>query len=132
MDLVTIFFGYVLYFLLVHWVGDFVLQTRHMAMRKSTSNYYLGMHVTVYTVTTILAWWLLFMIVGLSVSPWLYLASGTAIFVMHFITDYITSRMTTKFYKAEKNYAFFTTVGFDQWLHYVQIFIVFNYIILHT
>lgn len=130
MDLVTIFFGYVLYFLLVHWLGDFVLQTNHMALRKSTSNYYLGMHVTVYTLTTILAWWLLFLVVGLHTTLWQYLAAGVSIFVMHFITDYITSRITGKYFKAQKNHEFFVTIGFDQWLHYVQLFIVFNYIIL--
>jgi hypothetical protein len=131
MDLVTIFFAYVLYFLLVHWVADFVLQTEHMALRKSTSNYYLGMHVTVYSVTTIFAWWLLFLIVGLKATFLQYVEAYLAIFVMHFITDYITSRITGKYYKAKKTHEFFVTIGFDQWLHYAQIFIVFNYIILN-
>ncbi len=101
-----------------------------MALRKSTSNYYLGMHVAVYTATTILAWWLLFFTVGIHITAWQYLEAGIAIFVMHFITDYITSRITGRYYKAQKNHEFFVTIGFDQWLHYVQIFIVFNYIIL--
>lgn len=131
MDIVTIFFAYVLYFLLVHWVADFVLQTNHMALRKSTSNYYLGMHVTVYSVTTIVAWWLFFSIIGLHATFLQYLLAGTAIFVMHFITDYITSRITGRYYKAQKNHEFFVTIGFDQWLDYTQIFIVFNYIILN-
>jgi hypothetical protein len=130
MDIVTIFFAYVLYFLLVHWVADFVLQTEHMALRKSTSNYYLGMHVTVYSVTTILAWWLLFSIVGLDATFLQYLLAGTAIFVMHFITDYITSRITGKYYKAKKTHEFFVTIGFDAFLHYCQLFLVFNFIIL--
>ncbi len=130
MDVVSVFFAYVLYFLFVHWVADFVLQTQHMALRKSTSNYYLGMHVTVYTVTTILAWWLMFLVIDLEVSKLTYFIAASAIFGMHFITDYITSRITSKYYKAEKSHEFFVTIGFDQWLHYVQLFIVFNYIIL--
>lgn len=120
----------VLYFLFVHWLADFVLQTEHMALRKSTSNYYLGMHVVVYTVTTIIAWWLIFLIIGVQVTSLKYFEAGTAIFVMHFLTDYITSRITGRYYKAKKSHEFFVTIGFDQWLHYVQIFIVFNYIIL--
>ena len=130
MDIVTIFFAYALYFLLVHWVADFVLQTERMALRKSTSKYYLGMHVTVYSVTTILAWWLLFSIVGLDATFLQYLLAGTAIFVMHFITDYITSRITGKYYKAKKTHEFFVTIGFDAFLHYCQLFLVFNFIIL--
>lgn len=119
-----------LYFLLTHFFSDFVLQTEHMALRKSTSNYYLGMHVTIYTVTTIVAWWLLFLVVELHATSWQYLGTGIAIFSMHFLTDYITSRITSKYYKAKKSHQFFVTIGFDQWLHYLQIFIVFNYIIL--
>ena len=119
-----------LYFLLTHFFSDFVLQTNHMALRKSTSNYYLGLHVSVYTLTTILAWWLCFSITGIEVSLWQYLEAAGAIFSMHFITDYITSRISGRYYKAQKNHEFFVTIGFDQWLHYVQIFIVFNYIIL--
>lgn len=130
MDILTIFFLYILYFLYVHWLGDFVLQTNHMALRKSTSNYYLAMHVTVYTITTILCWVLLFIMTRLDVTFYTYLKAAGAIFFMHFITDYITSRITGKYYKAKKNHEFFITIGFDQWLHYVQIFIVLNYIIL--
>ena len=120
----------VLYFLLVHWLSDFVLQTEHMALRKSTSNYYLGMHVTVYTLTTILAWLLYFLVVGIHVTPLKYLEAGVAIFAMHFLTDYITSRITGKYYKAQKNHEFFVTIGFDAFLHYCQLFLVFNFIIL--
>jgi hypothetical protein len=119
-----------LYFLLVHWVSDFVLQTEHMAKRKSTSNYYLGMHVTVYSVTTIFAWWLYFIIIGQEVSFLQYFLSFIAIFTMHFITDYITSRKTSKYYSDKKYHEFFTLIGFDQWLHYLQIYLVYYFLIL--
>ena len=130
MDLITIFFAYVLFFLFVHWVADFVLQTEQMANNKSTSNYWLGMHVGVYTLTTILSWFILFSIVGLHATLLQYVLAALSIFVMHFITDYITSRITGRYYKNKKYRLFFTTIGFDQWLHYLQIFAVFNYIIL--
>jgi hypothetical protein len=120
----------VLCFLLVHWLADFVLQTEHMALRKSTSNYYLGMHVIVYTLTTMLCWKLMFYFFGISTMALNFLWATGAIFVMHFLTDYVTSRITGRYYKQQKNHEFFVTIGFDQWLHYVQIFLVFNYIIL--
>jgi hypothetical protein len=132
MDIVTIFFAYVLFFLFVHWISDFVLQNEKMSLNKSTSNYWLGIHVTVYSLTTITLWAGLFWVTGLHqfVKISQYVEAYLAIFVMHFITDYITSRITGKYYKAKKIHEFFVTIGFDQWLHYVQIFAVFNYIIL--
>jgi hypothetical protein len=130
MDLVTMFFAYVLFFLFVHWIADFVLQSDKMALNKSTSNYWLGLHVTVYSLATIVLWAGLFLLTGLHVSFIQYVEACLALFIMHFITDYITSRITGKYYRAKKNHEFFVTIGFDQWLHYVQIFTVFNYIIL--
>ena len=110
----------ILYLLLVHWVADFVLQTNQMALNKSKSNYYLGMHVTIYTLTTIVAWWVMLLVVGIySITSLTYILAASAIFGMHFITDYITSRISGKYYKAQKNHEFFVTIGFDQWLHYV-------------
>jgi hypothetical protein len=101
-----------------------------MALNKSTSNYWLGIHVTVYTLATIFLWLLCFSITGIHTTFLQYVEAAAAIFSMHFITDYVTSRITGKFFRAKKNHEFFVTIGFDQWLHYVQIFIVFNYIIL--
>lgn len=42
--------------------------------------------------------------------------------VCHTITDYFTSRLNTKLYKANKIHEFFVSIGFDQILHYVQLF----------
>lgn len=126
----TIVFGYILYFLFVHWVSDFVLQSQKMALNKSTSNYWLGIHVMVYSLSTILMWDILFLFLDLSISFLQYLSAFVSIFLMHFITDYITSRITSYYYKNNKNHEFFVTIGFDQLLHYFQIFIVLNYIIL--
>jgi hypothetical protein len=120
-----------LYIILAHWVSDFVLQTRHMATRKSTSNYYLTMHVGVYSCATMLFWSLLFAVV-VPITLQTGLIAFSVIFMSHWMTDYFTSRQTSKYYKLEKYYQFFNVVGFDQVLHYVQLFLVYNYIILHT
>ena len=121
-----------LYFLFVHWFADFRLQTEHMALRKSTSNYYLGMHVTVYSVVTIFFWWLCFLITGQHASVLQYFLAFVALFAMHFATDYVTSRITGKLYAAKKVGLFFDVIGIDQWLHYAQIYLVYNFIILNT
>lgn len=135
---------FTLYYLFIHFIGDFVLQTSLMATKKSSSNYYLTIHIAVYTTVTIFGWWLLFFIVGIHISLLTYFIAYVAIFVMHWITDYLTSRVNTKLLPKKEEHSkdkgffreiggnihnFFVSIGFDQWLHYVQIWFVLNYII---
>ncbi len=120
---------YVLFILLVHWFADFVMQTEHMSKRKSSSNYYLTMHVTVYTFATIVMWALVFPFTSVHLSVLGVWLSFAAIFVMHWVTDYFTSRWTSRLYKEENNHDFFVVIGFDQVLHYTQLLLTFNYIL---
>jgi hypothetical protein len=118
-----------LFIIFIHWVADFVLQTRHMGLRKSSSNYYLTLHVLVYTFSTIMAWSIVLPLIGFHLTTFSVSLAFSLIFLLHWLTDYITSRQTTKLYKEEKYYEFFVMIGFDQVLHYVQLFLIFNYII---
>jgi hypothetical protein len=118
-----------LFIIFIHWVADFVLQTRHMGLRKSSSNYYLTLHVLVYTFSTIMAWSIVLPLIGFHLTTLSVSLAFSLIFLLHWLTDYITSRQTTKLYKEEKYYEFFVMIGFDQVLHYVQLFLIFNYII---
>jgi hypothetical protein len=52
-------------------------------------------------------------------------------FICHFITDYLTSRWTSKLYKDSKFYgfpSFFSVIGFDQWLHFAQLILTLDYV----
>jgi K+-sensing histidine kinase KdpD len=119
-----------IYILLVHWFSDFILQTRHMATRKSSSIYYLTLHVGVYSTSTFLFWLpFLFLIPKLTIT--ILLISLLITFVTHWLTDFITSKITTRFYKSEKFYEFFSTIGFDQWLHALTLFSTYQYLILN-
>ena len=121
----------VLAIIAIHWIADFLLQTHHMSQRKSSSNFYLTMHVTVYTFATIFLWSLLFYFtnhVMKSSAIWL---SFLIIFVVHWITDYITSRITKRLYNEEKYHDFFVVIGFDQLLHYAQLLLVYQLLILN-
>lgn len=120
-----------LYILLVHWFADFVLQTRHIATRKSTSNYYLTLHVLIYSFATIMLWVFLFILDSAKITPYTLFGSFIITFVTHWITDYITSRYTTKFFLAKKDKEFYSMIGFDQWVHAVTLFLTYNYIILN-
>lgn len=120
---------YVLFILLVHWFADFVMQTEHMSKRKSSSNYYLTMHVTVYAFVTITIWAIVIPFTPIHVSSLGIWLSFAAIFTTHWITDYFTSRWTTRLYKEERYHDFFVVIGFDQVLHYTQLLLTFNYIL---
>jgi hypothetical protein len=120
---------YILFILIVHWFADFALQTHHMSTRKSSSNYYLSMHVGVYTFTTIVMWALVFPFTSIHVSSLGIWLSFAAIFITHWITDYFTSRLTSKLYKEQRYHDFFVVIGFDQVLHYSQLLITFNYLL---
>jgi hypothetical protein len=120
-----------LFIILVHWVSDFVLQTQHMSTRKSSSNYYLTLHVVIYSFATILGWALVLPLLGIHLYSGPVWLAFLLIFVTHWITDYFTSRRTSKLYKEERYHDFFVVIGFDQVLHYTQLFLIFNYIILN-
>lgn len=120
----------ILFIIFIHWLSDFVFQTHHMSVRKSSSNYYLTLHVSIYTFATILGWSLVLPLVGYHITTKIIMLSFLVIFLTHWVTDYFTSRQTSKLYKEERYHDFFVMIGFDQVLHYVQLFLTFNYIIL--
>ena len=99
----------VLLILVLHWLSDFVLQTDWMAKNKSTSNKALGLHILVYSIP--------FLVIG-----WKFaLFNG----VLHFGVDYVTSRMSKKFYEKGDIHNFFVVIGFDQVLHYSMLFTLY-------
>jgi hypothetical protein len=107
----------------IHWVADFLLQTQKMAMNKSKDNYWLFAHVFVYS----MAW---FFIGLFFFKPMPVILFTVTTFICHFITDYLTSRWTSKLYKQEKYYgfpAFFSVIGLDQFLHYLQLILCYEY-----
>jgi hypothetical protein len=104
----------ILYIISVHFIADFLCQTDWMALNKSKNNYALGSHVGVYTIVLFLT------------SGWFIWAIVNGI--LHFITDYITSRITSKLWAEKKVRLFFNVIGLDQLIHYTCLFI--TYVIL--
>lgn len=98
-----------------HFVADFILQSDKVSRAKSSDNVVLAYHVMLYSLPLIpLAWFLL---------P----AGSIALFVganvgLHFVTDYVSSRMTTRLWKAGEVHWFFVVIGVDQALHYTALF----------
>jgi len=110
--------------LFVHWVADFLLQTKNMAINKSKEVGWLTFHVAVYSLTWFI---LLSFIYGIEKS---FIFSAMT-FSLHFITDFWTSKWTSKLYRDSKFYgfpSFFSVIGLDQWLHFAQLILTLDYI----
>jgi hypothetical protein len=110
-----------------HFIADFVLQDVDWANNKSTSNKALLKHTTIYS----LFWYTLYF---MPETKWthdmVYFVPIT--FVCHTVTDYFTSRVVKKKFERKEygthvpNTGAFTVIGFDQVLHYLQLFITYK------
>lgn len=119
--------------LIVHWLADFVLQTHWQASNKSKRNDALAAHVLMYTA-----------ILGIATAVIFPANWHAALFVavngvLHFATDWCTSRITSKlFMKQFQNldvhgaeywifrpnftlHNFFIVVGVDQLIHQLTL-----------
>lgn len=105
------------YIMLIHWIADFLCQTRWMAENKSKNLLALSAHVGIYMI-----------VFGAACMPMLGLIPGILFAlingVLHFVVDFCTSRVTTYFYQKQNMHAFFATVGFDQYLHFICLWYV--------
>ncbi len=113
----------VLGFIVTHYLADWVAQTDQQALNKSTSNEALFDHVFGYSLVLSLY------IMVLSLFG-VFSFTGALLFLLvnfglHFGIDYVTSRMTAKYHKAENRRAFFLTIGADQVAHYICLFLTF-------
>lgn len=86
----------------LHTFGDFLLQTREMAENKSSSLYWLTLHVGLYSLpfVLLLGFWY-----------------GVINFVLHFMVDFVSSRVGKWAYERNRNKLFWCGIGVDQALH---------------
>lgn len=107
-----------------HWFADFFCQTHKMSMEKSKDNRWLSVHVLVYT--EMLTIGLLFTL-GPYHLMFNFLIFVPLTFAAHWCQDYVTSRITSRLYKAGQFHWFFVVIGIDQFLHYLQLLWTFEY-----
>lgn len=103
-----------------HWFSDFVVQTNYQAVNKSTKNSVLVAHIFSYTIAMaiLLAW----LFCGHYVALLEFVALNG---VLHFLTDFVTSRTTSYLWKKEKRHLFFVVVGIDQAIHFSCLIVTF-------
>lgn len=97
--------------LLTHFIADFIVQTDWMAQNKSKSLWPLIVHVLTYSFC--FAWTL----------SWQFILINA---LAHFSTDWGSSRLGSYFWQREKRRYFFMTLGLDQLLHYLVLFMTAN------
>lgn len=99
---------------IVHFLADFVFQTSQMATGKSKSLKWLSIHVGVYGLVSVIS----LILIGQSAhSYYLGFAWWLGNVALHFITDFITSKLTSRFWNAKNYRLFFVMIGFDQLIH---------------
>jgi hypothetical protein len=110
----------------IHFIADFIFQEEEWATNKSKSNFALFKHVTMYTIIWSTAGVFIFS------DPFKYLIFLLVTFVSHFTTDYFTSRIVSRKFANNEygspipNFGAFTVIGFDQVLHYGQLFLTYH------
>lgn len=110
-----------IYILLIHFLADFGLQTHEQALNKSTSFKWLFYHVGVYSLI-----WFIAMLFMFGSGAFVFAAIT---FVMHFCTDAITSRLVKKFFDKKDFHNGFVVIGFDQLLHYLQLYYTYTFLL---
>jgi len=126
--------GIAFFIIVVHYIADFIFQAEEWAENKSKHNWALIMHTLTYTLVWMIPASFLFrfncnesIFGGCVWSGKMFVFLGVT-FVLHTITDYITSRIVSKRF-ADKYYGSpipnlgaFSIIGLDQVLHYAQLF----------
>ena len=136
--------------IIIHWFADFVLQTDKQAKGKSTSWGWLLGHTTSYSIFTYFGIGLLYLYLfpheAVKIHSFTFIFAVIT-FICHTITDYFTSRLNNKllppttvltfgsntfgdnemlaYPKKASWHNFFVCFGFDQVLHYVQLFLTY-------
>lgn len=110
--------------LFLHWFGDFVFQTRWMADNKSKNIEALTLHVFVYS----LVLW-----IGVYVTTLYYINDLCRFvicnFLLHWTTDFWTSKMTKQAVEEKNTHKFFAIIGFDQFVHTSTLILTLQYLL---
>ena len=127
--------GTAFFIIVVHYIADFIFQAEEWAENKSKNNQALLSHVATYSTFWVVASFIMFGVnqPGHTVEWYVVHSMIFAIttFILHFATDYITSRIVSKRFGNKHygspipNFGAFSIIGLDQVLHYAQLFLTY-------
>ena len=116
--------NYIVYVMFVHFLGDFVFQSREMATNKSSSLFWLTAHVMMYGCILLVGLTFIGLIPGqFPVSQIDLMTYVFANMGLHFMIDFVTSKLSSKFWKNGQTHKFFMVIGFDQFLHFTSLYL---------
>lgn len=110
-----------LFILFAHFVADFIFQTDEQAINKSKSNKWLLYHVSSYSFGILLVSFFLFSNIEIGIL-WVVVNA-----ILHFGTDYITSRINSHLWQKNERHWFFVGIGADQFIHYACLLATYNF-----
>jgi hypothetical protein len=99
-----------------------------MSLKKSKSILWLSYHILIYSFVTTLGWSTFF---GYTIENHMLtipLIFGVT-FVSHWLTDYFTSKWSSRLWENKEVHNFFVVIGLDQLIHATTLIITFNYLI---
>lgn len=106
--------------LTTHFLADFVLQTDWQAKNKSSDDSALSYHVLTYSLVWLMVSYITLGHIGLAILFFIITL------LSHYVTDYYTSRLVKKFFDKKDFHNGFIVIGFDQVLHYLQLYVTFK------
>lgn len=112
------------YLMFCHCIADFCLQTESQAKGKSSNWNKLLEHTMLYSILMMLTSLLVFTQQGA-------LIFGLSCFILHTITDFVSSRLSKdRYLKGKMNgiTGFWSIIGLDQFLHFTQIYLTYLYL----
>ena len=117
---ILIMMSFLMLFLISHWLADFIMQTDYEATNKSFDDSMLLKHTIKYSLV-------MSIIIGIFTLMTLpkILLFLIITFLCHTVQDYYTSRLNARLWQENRRHDFFVSVGFDQVLHYLQLFLTY-------
>ena len=97
----------------LHFVADFIFQSDTVAKGKSSSNKILAYHVSLYALP--------FLVFG----PLFAIINA----LLHFVTDWCTSRATSYLWQHNKRHWFFVVIGLDQAIHMTCLILTYIWLV---
>lgn len=122
--------NFIILILIAHYFSDFLMQNEEIANNKHKSLDYLIVHSATYGLWMILVMLLCVSVLDMDVDKllvidWMIINTG-----LHFVIDFVSSKITASYYKKGKFRSFLNIIWLDQIIHIILLITTFNNILI--